>query len=298
MYALALKTGVEGQLEEALELLAGCESDDVAIRTDALYAQWYTRPREGFEVPSGCPPDLVEMLRAAHAGFLDWEDGWCVVDVGPRGQAVVRRGSEVRLLERTDYSASTRPGLLPRAGDTVSVTRRRDRVDPGDGWWRTSGPSWTWSAPPACLVRLYFDGDVTGVASLVAALTRMLADEHEPWMLKCAVDPPQYARSDAIIAYLTPHAIERRAVQLVDLARSGDIRGRSGGPRLTLTVAPGLTAAFDPGRDESFGTHRCRLIAEAAHGGVEAVLARFAADGVNHARPWAREADPLLPWEH
>jgi hypothetical protein len=297
MHVVALTTDVNTQLEEALELLAGCESENAAVRAEALYAHWYARPRQGFEVPTGCPPDLVEMLRAAHVGFLTWEDGWRVENVGPRGQAVVRRGSEVRLLERCDYSPATRRGLLPRPGDEVSVTCRRDRVDPGDGWWRTSGPSWTWAAAPPGLVRLYFDREVVGVPSLVATLTHMLADEPEPWLFKCAVDPSQYARSDVIIAYLTPCAVERRAVQIVELARSGGVLGRCGGPPLTLRVAPGLTVAFDPGGDESFGAHRCRLIAEAADGGVQAVLARFAADGVNPARPWAREADPLLPWE-
>jgi hypothetical protein len=288
---------VNAQLEEALELLAGCGSDKTEVRAQALYSQWYARPRQPFEAPPGCPPDLVEMLRAAHVGFLNWEDGWRVENVGPRGQAVVRRGSEVRLLERSDYSPATRRGLLPRPGDAVSVTSRRDRVDPGDGWWRTSGPAWTWAAAPPGLVRLYFDCDVVGVPILVATLTRLLADEPEPWLLKCAVDPAQYARSDVTIAYLTPGAVERHAVQIVEIVRSGNVQARCGGPPLTLRVAPGLTAAFDPGGDESFGANRCRLIAEAANGGVQAVLARFAADGISPGRPWAREADPLLPWE-
>jgi len=248
-------------------------------------------------VPPRCPPDLVEVLRAAHVGFLNWEDGWRVENVGPRGQAVVRRDNEVRLLDRCDYSPVTRRGLLPRPGDAVSVTSRRDRVDPGDGWWRTSGPGWTWSVAPPGLVRLYYDCGVVGVALLVGALTRLLADEPEPWLLKCAIDPAQYARSDVVIAYLTPDTVARRALQIVEVARSGHRQGRCDGPPLTLNVAPGLSVAFDPGGDESFGTHRCRLIAEAADGGVEAVLARFAADGINSARPWAREVDPRLPWE-
>jgi Ser/Thr protein kinase RdoA (MazF antagonist) len=294
---IAPTTDVNTQLEEALELLAGCGSDNAVVRAEALYTQWYAQPRQPFEVPPGCPPDLVEMLRAAHVGFLNWEGGWRVENVGPRGQAVVRRGSEMRLLERSDYSPATRQGLLPRPGDAVSVSSRRDFVDPGDGWWRTSGPAWTWTAAPRGMVRLYFNCDVVGVSILVATLTRMLADEPDPWLLKCAVDPAQYARSDVIIAYLTPGAVERRAVQIVEFVRSGNIQGRRDGPPLTLRVAPGLTAAFDPGGDESFGAHRCRLIAEAANGGVQAILARFAADGISPARPWAHEVDPLLPWE-
>ena len=118
----------------------------------------------------------------------------------------------------------------------------------------------------------------------------MLADEPEAWLLKCAVDPKQYARSDVIIAYLALETIERLAAPIAALSHAGVDEARRAGPPLTLRVAPGLTAAFDPGGNESFGTHRCRLIAEAPGGGVDDVLARFAAEGIDPVRPWAREA--------
>jgi HopA1 effector protein family len=299
MRTVAPSTGVREQLEEALASVAGGGSDDVAVRAEALYAHWYTRPPQPSQVPPGCPPDLAEMLRAAHAGFRDWEGGWRVESVGPRGQAVVRRAAELRLLERSDYAPTTRRGLLPRTGDDVSITRRRDRVDRDDGWWRTSGRSWSWVTAPACLVRLYFNRGVAGLPALVAGLTGLLADEPEPWLLKCATDPAVHARSDATVAYLTPSTVERRGADVVELALAlaADGHARAGGPPLTMPVVPGLAVAFDPGGDESFGAHRCRLIAEARGGTVDSVLERFVGDGVDPARPWARRDDPRLPWE-
>lgn len=297
MHTLDLSIDVHEQLEEALALLAGGGSDEVVVRAEALYAHWYTRPQQPSEVPRGCPPDLVEMLRAAHAGFRSWEDGWRVESVGPRGQAILRRGAGVRLLERSDYSPIARRGLLPRPGDEVSVTSRRDRVDPDDGWWRTGGRSWSWVAAPAGLVRLYFNHELAGLPGLVAELTSLLADEPEPWLLKCATDPALHARTDATVAYLTADTLERREVEVLEIARAAGDHARAGGPPLTMPVAPGLAVAFDPGGDESFGAHRCRLIAEAKGGTVKAVLARFASDGVDPARPWARREDPRLPWE-
>lgn len=298
MHALDLSIDVHEQLEEALALLAGGGSDEVVVRAEALYAHWYTRPRQPSEMPHGYPPNLVEMLRAAHAGFRDWEDGWRVENVGPRGQAIIRRGAEVRLLERSDYSPSARRGLLPRPGDEVSVTRRRDRVDPDDGWWRTGGRSWSWVVAPAGLIRLYFNHELAGLPALVAGLTGMLAGEPEPWLLKCATDPALHARTDATVAYLTAGTLERNAAGVLEIARAAGAHARAGGPPLTMPVAPGLAMAFDPGGEESFGAHRCRLIAEARGGTVKAVLARFASDGVDPARPWARREDPRLPWEH
>src|SRR3954467_10154005 len=118
MTALALPRETRTQLEDALAVLAGMEHGDRDARRDTLYAEWYARPRRADDRFTG-PDDLVELLRAAHAGFHDWQPGWRVEDVGARGQAVVRRGTELRLLERCDYSPSARRGLLPRRGDEV-----------------------------------------------------------------------------------------------------------------------------------------------------------------------------------
>jgi hypothetical protein len=288
---------VRAQLAEALSLVAGSDAADAAGLAELLYAQWYARPRHPFVMPSGCPPDLAEMLRAAHAGFRHWERGWRIEDVGARGQAVVRRGSELRLLERCDYSSTARPGLLPRRGDQVAVTGRRDRVDPAERWWRTSGRSWSWVAAPAGLVRVYFNVELAGLPALIERLTGLLAEEDEPWLVKCATDPAVHARADATVAYLTRDAIERRAAQIVDVALGAGDHARTTGPPLTMPVVAGLAVAVDPGCDESFGMHRCRLIAEATGADVEAVLERFARDGVDAARPWARRDDPRLPWE-
>lgn len=296
MSGVAPPISVREQLEDALAVLTADASDDVAARAEMLYARWYAATQHAPEVPAGCPPNLVELLRAAHVGFREWEEGWTVGSVGRRGQAVVRRAGAVRLVDRSDYAGSTRAGLLPRPGDEVCVTSRHDVVDPDDGWWRTSGGSWSWRAAPPGLIRFYFNRDIVALPPLVSRLTALLATEREPWLLKCATDPSLYARADAIVAYVTPATVRRRSAEITQLAQDAG-GARVGRPPLTLPVVGGLAAAFDPGRDESFGSHRCRLIAEATGPTVEAVLERFARDGVDPARPWARLDDPPLPWE-
>lgn len=289
MSAPASSAGIREQLREALACLAG-DGDG-----EALYAAWYAKPRHASTPPAGCPPRLGELLRAAHAGFRAWRGGWRVEQVGRRGQVTVRDGGEARLLERCDYVATGRAGLLPRPGDEVIATERRDRLDAEEGWWRTAGPAWSWAAPPPGLVRLYFNRPVSGLPALVGRLTGMLAGEPVPWMLKCATDPAVYARRDAVVAFLARDVVERRWAEIVDAP--GDEDARPGAPPLTLQVAPGVGAAFDPGGGESFGSHRCRLVAGAAGGTVDDALRRLAEGGIDPDRPWARRDDGLLPWE-
>jgi hypothetical protein len=68
-------------------------------------------------------------------------------------------------------------------------------------------------------------------------------------------------------------------------------------PLFTKRLWPGIGVAADPGNGESFGTHRCRLTAEAIvqawREGRQDVAARFAsvaarfhATGLDPARPW------------
>src|SRR3954454_7722017 len=83
--------------------------------------------------------------------------------------------------------------------------------------------------------------------------------------------------------------------QLVELACRLGEHALPDAPPLTLPPAPGLAVAMDPGGDESFGTHRCRLIADASaapetgsEAGIAVALAQLALDGVDAARPWAR----------
>ena len=131
-------------------------------------------------------------------------------------------------------------------------------------------------------------GHVTSVELTQAHLDRI-----------AAVDPAVHGRADATVAYLTSGTVHRRAAALAGVARSQAAHARPAAPPLTLRVVPGLAAAVDPGGGESFGEHRCRLVAEAvvAGGGLEAVSARLADDGVALSRPWARHGDPALPWE-
>jgi hypothetical protein len=291
----------------AVALASGAPGAGAPELAEHLYASWYALgvADEIPSAPASLPPTLAEMLRAAHAGSRRWEPGWVAERVGAAGRVVARRGTEVRLLDRPDYVGIDRLGLLPRPGDALVVSGRHDIVDIGGGWWRTAAAGWRWHTPPPGLVRLYWHAGVEGLPALVGGLTAELADEGDPWLLKCALAPAVHARADATVAYLTLDTVRRRANALVGLAPRALRAGGDRRPPLTLMVAPGLAAAFDPGGGESFGEHRCRLVAETVIAGhargepptVEDVVRRFAMDGVEGGRPWGRSDDPRLPWE-
>lgn len=271
---------------------------------DLLYATWYARAGVATaSVPAGFPSDLVAVLRAAHGASQRWEEGWIVQRVGPAAMVAVARAGEHRLLYRSDYVAAARPGLQARIGDQVLATSRRDEVDPDGSWWRTRGRSWSDATPPLDLIRLYWSVQLAQLPRLVGLLTELLDQVEDPWMLKCAVDPAVHARADSVVLYLSREQVESLTDE-IDAIRSGiQSNARATRPPFALAVGPGLAVAEDPGTGESFGQHRCRLVAEAViEGGGDlarvtaAVVARFSADGIDPDRPHAR-GPRMLPWE-
>lgn len=286
----------------------GVDPADVEAMTMWLYGAWYARAGATPTPPPGFPDRLVEVLRAADATAQRWSDGWTVNRVAGNGQLIAQRDGAVRLVDRCDAVVPGRLGVLPRAGDRALIAGRHDHVD-GDGWWRASGTGWRFTkAGNVPLVRLYWNVGLGAVPTVVRGVTARLAGESRPWMLKCATDPAAHVRADAVVLFLTPESVSDHAPTLTRIAERLADDALPGAPPLALPVQRGLAVAVDPVTAESFGEHRCRLIAEALTGRAAAnrpddaavlgaIGERFAREGIEVGRPYAMRATASLPWE-
>jgi hypothetical protein len=274
----------------------GVQRDEFAIfLAEVLYRDWYcdVGSKPGVH---GEGRDLSELLRAAHAGTSQWEDGWRVDNISSRGRVAVSRGPERRMVHVIDCIAAEGPGADLRPGGMALVVARRESETINAGDWVTFSAAWHERREP--IVRVYWNIVPDGAPQLVQALTNALRRDL-PFFLKCPRRPAEYDRRDAIVLYLPRHrfvdaaAAIAQAVQAVNVALQGTV------PPLTHQIAPGVAVAEDPvDEDESFGTSRCALVA----GGIaacicngrtededwlDAVLAEFEAAGVPSERPWA-----------
>lgn len=295
------------ELRLAVDLLRGYRSDTSSCEPLAamLYEGWYAREFASIQLPANFPFDLVQLCRAADAMALRWDEGWSADTVSASGLVIARRGTEVRMAGRCDYVSTRRPGLMAVVGDSLELSGRRDRIDEDGAWWRTAGRGWRFSRAPDGLVRLYWNFELAHLATLVSRLTSLLADHDGPWMLKVACHPETHVRADATVLYLTADMVGELAPALDDISRALAVHARHGAPPLSLPIRPGLAASVDPGGNESFGQHRCRLIVEALHdaeladssAAVSLLLDHMREVGVEADRPYARRSDPPLPWE-
>lgn len=276
-------------LHAAVEAAAGAgESVDLA---EHLYAAWYLGL--GVDGPHGSPgprspvsENLLDALRAADAATGRWEDGWSVAAVSSKGRVGVVREGRRRVLHRVDVLPVAGPCLPPVPGAAVRVTARRDHADPG-GFWFTFAGDWDETRPPVGVVRYYWNAPTPALPALVGAVTSALQGAGAAYGFK-AVSIPAAARPDSAVLYLrrADAAALRPVLMAVHRQVGGLLDERT--PPLALRLRPGLAVADDPETGESFGQHRCRLVAAglARARSVEAAVAGLVAGGIDPGRPY------------
>lgn len=255
-----------------------------------LYVAWYlgggvdaTDAAAGRRSPAS--ENLVDALRAADAATGRWEDGWSVAAVSSKGRVGVVRDGRRRVLHRVDVLPATGPCLPPVPGTAVRVTARRDHADPG-GFWFTFGGDWDETALPAGVVRYYWNAPTPALPALVGAITSALQTAAVAYGLK-AVSVVGAARPDSGVLYLRRE--DAASLRPVLMAVHRQVAGllEEPTPPLALRLRPGLAVAEDPETGESFGQHRCRLVAAGLQRArtVEAAVAGLVAGGIDPARP-------------
>jgi HopA1 effector protein family len=298
----AVPASVRRDLLAAVAVAERFPAAEGAELAEVLYGEWYlgSHVLDGRADPlDSVDLNLPDVLRAAHVDAGRWERDWTVEGVSSRGRVAVTRNGRRRVLARVDVLPVARVCLPPRPGDVVRVAVRRDDLDETGAFWFTYGGDWDESDLPVGLVRVYWHVRRRTTPDLVRVLTATLGRTDCSYALKVAVEDRQVERPDRAVLYLAGDdaaaaaPLIRRAHTELTEALLAPV------PRLTLRLGRGLAMADDPGTGESFGQHRCRLVADAltaARGDGSAnaeeraarALERLSAAGVDPARPYLR----------
>jgi hypothetical protein len=272
-----------------------------------LYLDFYTRGRATPAPERQITPadlgrrDMVDRYREANGGRGTVEPGWRVLSAG-EGTIDVRRGGLRLRVSRDDVVAVD--DLT--AGAAVGVRMPNALVNRSPGHYMALG-----DAPfdqDTDAIRLYWNTTPDGAVQAMSALTRDLNQIGVPFILKALDDSSTFTRCDACVLY-TPRAVSGDVIAIASRAAAmlGD-ELKPAVPALTHRIAPGLGYAEDPASGESFGRHRCALIAggivDAWLGGstglesrMDAVVGRFAQDGLCIDLPFLADRLSIETWE-
>ena len=240
----------------------------IALRSH-LYARYFCDWR-----PDGPPSAVVSGDEALVRQFVDatcgastWESGWRVAS-REGNWAFVGDG---RVLLFADATEQIRPPGA-EAGTAVDVRMpcARENLSPGffyvispDGPIRRDGP----------FLRLYMNVTSAIAPAVLRALVLELPESRVRFEAKFANDPARYARTEPGVVYVEPEGYRKALALLLRLRERQSDGWRTGTPLFAKAVAPGLAAAESPERgadgvEESFGQHRCRLLADGVLAGL------------------------------
>jgi hypothetical protein len=263
-----------------------------------LYRSFYTQGRPvpiGAEGGPARPDDtFVDALSRANSGTGGWQPGWRVETVEYGTVQVVRNGLHARV--PVSDCRDVKRGCAVAA--PMTVRRPKELLESSPGFYTALGDIEPSAGCDGIEVRVYFNVGAEGAAPLVAVCTRLLNEARIPFELKVLDDPGSFPRCDAAVLYLDDGRFERVRESLRTIISRCGMHLHGEPPAFSKPLAPGVAVGEHwRGLGGSFGTSRCRLVAEgivAAHESgarrlpdrIDAVARRFAKHGLDIEIPY------------
>jgi hypothetical protein len=230
---------------------------------EELYLSFYSQggpvPHQPREASSARRDQrFVEALSAANRGCGGWEPGWRVAAVEGPHLEVVRDGLRVRV-----RASECWPARGQRASARVSVRRPKEHRAASPGFYVALGDAQHVRNHDELEVRIYFNVTAVGAAQLVAVVTRLLNEAAVPFSLKVLDHPVGFSRCDAAVLYLANGDFGRAQEPLRAIVSACAPHLRGDVPAFAKRLAAGVAVGeHRPSLGASFGTSRCRLVAE------------------------------------
>ncbi|MQA28217.1 MAG: hypothetical protein GEU82_00050 [Luteitalea sp.] len=243
--------------------------------------------------------EFTAELSNANGGHGFWEAGWTVARIdgstGEGGTVVVSKAGLTLGVTRDQIRLAERSGPAP--GTELAIRLPKELFGISPGYYVATSDAPLDDDDRRSLVRFYWNLRPEGAVSFVALTTRTLNQAGLPFTLKIINHRAHFDRCDAAVLCLPKRCYPVAASIVADTYRSIGVHLKRLAPVFTKPLAPGLGLAESPPGGESFGLHRCGLLADGIieareHGSksvdamCEFVEKRFAATGIDLKRPY------------
>jgi hypothetical protein len=230
---------------------------------DRLYGDFYAsggiRPKRSEGWTEFRDHAFVGALSAANSGTGPWDPGWRVTRLNVAHVSVMKGG--LTLLVPSIACRSTGRAARLGVGADVMIRYPKDLLGMSPGYYLALGNgSWP-DRDGQDVVRLYWHLVPDGAVPFVRNLTDELNRHSVLFGLKVLDHPSRYQRCDAGVLYLSRRSFERALPILRSTYSTLAPHLEEGVPALTKPIAPGVGLAEDPPDGQSFGQHRCGLLA-------------------------------------
>lgn len=257
----------------------------------------------------GVDLQFYDRLHEHNWGGGNFEPGWQVLSQESNGNLAVTKDGLTLHIEPERHLMPGQPATS--IGEIVAIRLPKNRLQSGFylAVGNTSSPS---KAEQHQTVRIYFNVSPEGALQLMSGITKQLNAAEISFQFKALYNPSDYDRYDAAVLYIQKRDYERVRQVLQTLYAEVQPHVELATPLFTKVLAPGVGLAEEPNHkfaaQESFGTHRCRIVAngllEAWQTGnnapqqrIQSILANFSRLGIDLSCPYlnANSEDTYLP---
>ena len=239
-------------------------ADGKALReqlTSSLYTAAYAN--DYGVVPDTYPANPDHPLRLAQANQSRdvWDPGWQVAATQANGSVSATKGGVEVILSPGSFIGGSGPGFPVANGGAVTAYRPGGSHTVQWGFYYIYGeaPIHVWS--DHALFRFYFNVTPDGAVALVEWVSRLLNAYSVPFRMKALTDATHYTRADSAVLYVS-RKYAPVVSRLLLAGKPAEVVLNPRVPLFSYPLAEGVGVADDPG-GESFGIHRCRLVADA-----------------------------------
>ncbi len=230
-----------------------------------LYNRCYSHRISGPSLTFGNAPDPEhpQKLSSANRAKARWDQGWQIYQMAANGQISVLKGDRQRPALPGEYILSEFTGAAPLVGSTVTlhIPRESFTLQPGFYYMFSEVPTDIWDEN--FLIRFYFSCTPQGVLEAIAHLTSTLNRFQVPYRMKALTNSMDYTRTDTMVLYCARRYFPLVARIIHSAPKSALEQLKPTVPLFTRALRPGVAIADDPGDGQSFGLHRCGILAEA-----------------------------------
>jgi hypothetical protein len=273
---------------------------------DLFYNKCYVRDY-ALDVATLVEPNQFLMeLRRANNTLDTWDEGWKIYQMDPSGRVSVQKAERSRSANPGEFTKHRYTGKVLKIGDIVSLRVYPGSSDMSDSFYFAFGATLTDQFDEFSLLRFYFNVASEHAADLLACLSQALNYYAIPYRFKTLSMPQLYRRADGAVLYVARRYYPILASLLSELAPDLLPKLRAQVPMFCKTFFPGIGLAEDPRNGESFGMHRCRLMAlgivnawcaetQTVESRLAAIRDSFSSQGIDLERPYLNSRSSELP---
>ncbi|WP_353929879.1 T3SS effector HopA1 family protein [Okeanomitos corallinicola TIOX110] len=207
----------------------------------------------------GIDLEFYENLHTRNKSQGYWSHNWQVVREETNGSVVVHRNGLTLHVDPELHILPTKNGI--NVGKFVSIKMPKNLVQ--NGFYMAVANVGSQNGHQTA--RIYFNLTPEGAATVMESLTEQLNNIDFSFSFKALYNPSDYRRYDSAVLYFNKGEYEVLYPVLQRIYEENKAYFQEQVPLFTKLLAPGLACAEEPDQtfadQESFGTHRCQIIA-------------------------------------